>query len=133
MRKSSFFATLFVLVFLNQTSYAEHSLAAAVSFFPELKKTVDKILSTNNVVCDLDDSLQMEAFPSGGSLGAWRQIAFCYPDLQALAIARDYLSRREPGRVAGLYGTPGVVGVLDVSYRLPSQQRVGRVLKAALR
>lgn len=133
MRKSSSLAVLFVLVFSNETSYAEHSLASAVGVFPELKKAVEKIQSTRKVVCDLDDSLQMEAFESGGSQGAWRQVALCYPDLQSLAIARDFLIRREPGSVAGLFGTPGVVGVLDVSYRLPSQERPGRVLKTTLR
>lgn len=94
---------------------ADHSLAKAMSDSETIAQAVTQIQSSNDVVCDTDNSNQIYHYPSEqGELGsAWKQIALCFQNQDSLLQAREYFVN---GGSLGFYGASGIVGVLVVSY-----------------
>ncbi|MCU0538026.1 MAG: hypothetical protein MUD14_29420 [Hydrococcus sp. Prado102] len=100
---------------LENVAKADHSLANAMSDSEAIAQAVAQIQSSHNVVCDTENSNQTYYYPSenGEAGSAWKQIALCFGDENAMMQARDYFVK---GGELGFYGAPGIVGVLVVSY-----------------
>jgi hypothetical protein len=107
--------TIGIWLTLENVAKADHSLADVMSDSATIAEAVNQIQDFNNVVCDTENSSQSYYYPSeAGETGtAWKQIALCFQDENALMQARDYFIN---GGSLGFYGTPGLVGVLIVSY-----------------
>ncbi len=107
--------TIGIWLTLDKVARADHSLATAMSDSETIAQAVSQIQSSHNVVCDTENSNQTYYYPSEqGQLGtAWKQIALCFQDQNSLMRAREYFVN---GGSLGFYGTPGIVGVLVVSY-----------------
>jgi hypothetical protein len=86
-----------------------------------IAQAVAQIQSSNNIICDTENSNQTYYYPSeqeeAGS--AWKQIALCFQDETSMMEARDYFVS---GGSLGFYGAPGIVGVLVVSYTWENSQ-----------
>ena len=107
--------TIGIWLTLENVARADHSLASAMSDSETIAQAVAQIQSSHDVVCDTENSNQTYYYPSeqGEAGSAWKQIALCYRDENSLMEAREYFVN---GGSLGFYGTPGIVGVLVVSY-----------------
>ena len=107
--------TIGIWLTLDKMARADHSLATAMSDSETIAQAVSQIQSSHDVICDTENSNQAYYYPSeqGQAGTAWKQIALCFQDQNALMEARDYFVN---GGSLGFYGAPGIVGVLVVSY-----------------
>jgi hypothetical protein len=118
---SSIGITIGTFLMLESAARADHSLANAMSDSETIAQAVAQIQSSNNIICDTENSNQTYYYPSeqeeAGS--AWKQIALCFQDETSMMEARDYFVS---GGSLGFYGAPGIVGVLVVSYTWENSQ-----------
>jgi hypothetical protein len=114
-----------ILTFEN-AALADHSLANAMSDSETIAIAVEQIQSVRDIVCDTENSNQTYYYPSeqGEAGSAWKQIALCFEDEDAMMKAREYFVN---GGELGFYGAPGIVGVLVVSYTWEDYQ-AGRLI-----
>lgn len=113
--------TLGMWLTLENVAKADHSLANAMSDSETIAQAVAQIQSSNNVVCDVENSSQTYYYPSeqGEAGTAWKQIALCFQDRNSLMQGREYFIN---GGELGFYGAPGIVGVLVVAYTWENYQ-----------
>jgi hypothetical protein len=100
---------------LANAAKADHSLADAMSDSETITKAVEQVQSSNNIICDTENSNQTYYYPAerGQAGTAWKQIALCFEDESSMMGAREYFLK---GGELGFYGAPNIVGVLVVSY-----------------
>ena len=92
---------------------ADHSLADAMKEDPLIKNAVLRIKHKYDVICDLENSNQVEISSGEDARSAWKQIALCFKDKLAMDSARRAFVH---GDQLGFYGIRGIEGVMIASY-----------------